>query len=180
VAIIPKQDHTTPYGWDKGYSLLEILVTLTITLIIAGGSHIAYQQSLRRYEQADIHSLTELLRQARVHAIRTARRAGVCTLGKEQQCLSGAHDVIDLFVRRGGKRIALSGYTLKHPHAHLIIVASGGLSILEFNSNGLAPAFGGIYYCLPTTRRAGVAKITLGLHGELRQNFKHDRGPCDS
>ena len=164
----------------KGYTIVEILLAFSIALILANSGHAMYQRALRESQRIDVQTLMQLLGQARESAMLLKHPVKLCALDAQHTCLSGRQRSVSILTQRGGQAVVLSRYALKHPHAYLVIRASGQLPIFGFSSTGQAPAFGSLYYCMPADKQSTALRIIVNISGHFRQHVSDERTHCDA
>lgn len=176
--MIPKHRTRLHLYHTHGYTMIEVLVALSIMLILISGSYISYTNILSKWQEVDIQTLTQMLREARLGAIRLQKPVGLCALNARNECVKNQNRTIAVFVQYTQKRVVLARYTLKHPNAQLLIIGSRSLPLLRFEASGHAPTFGSAYYCLPAKHQSLVPRLIVNLSGHIKQSFSDDRTRC--
>lgn len=161
-----------------GFTLVELLVTLSILLVTTMGVIVRYTHDGRATTDTDAQALTQLLADARLVASHLQTQVAVCLLQEDGTCKQGRGRSLTSFAPDRRENTVLARYTLVHPKSYVHIVASRNTARLQFSGDGSAHSFGSIYYCPTGAGTREAIRIILRRSGYSYRSTKLAPGRC--
>lgn len=156
----------------KGFTLTELLITLTITVLLWQTALPAWQSfSERQQATKDIIRLTMLLHNSREQAIHLAERLTLCPDSGNQQCGNDWNQPLILFTDTNNNRQLDTNEQLLHRTKALndsrLLTFSG--NSISFDNRGFAGfSTGSLGYCLQGARPYSASFI-ISRMGRIRR-----------
>ncbi len=171
-----------PSSLSKGYTLIELCVTLTIMSVLAF-SAVSIAPQILQAKQADdaIKNVFRLFRLARTEAITKGAVVTICPLDLSGRCTNGWNQTLSMFVDEDNSRSLNQGEavvkTIKPPSSGRIEVAPQNRRYFQFGPLGGAKGtLGNVTYCSePASDGMNTRQVVISFSGRLRLARDEDR-----
>lgn len=168
LAMITKYQYDYLYKAAKGYTLIEILVTLSLSTLLLSSYPSISGIYKRLTQKSDVRALQNILAQARNRSLAYYDVTRVCVIDTEGQCIDAAGVILGSYSQQQQKNHIITQYRLKQAGAKIMLRAGLEFAQLSFSADGTAHIIGSLYYCPAAPRNKTIPRLSLSMGGYVR------------